>query len=771
MQNTEQVQWPGWKTVRVIGRGSFGSVYEIERELFGKTEKAALKHIGIPQNPSDIDELYSDGYDSASITATFRNHLQSIIDEYSLMRQLNGSANVVNCDDVQYVQRDDGIGWDIYIKMELLTPLTKALPDQIPPETTVKMAKDLCRALILCNRFHIVHRDIKPQNIFVSPLGDYKLGDFGIAKTVEKTMGGTKTGTYKYMAPEVYNNQPYGQQADIYSLGLVLYWMLNKRRMPFMPLPPASIGAGMDEESKRRRFSGEPLPPPADGSEALKRIVLKACAFSTEQRYRSANEMLADLEALHECTEEASGITAANPVQPAKQYAAEDIATPVFDDSDKTDNGERMVVPVSAPVEAEDTEATLGALGKPPRKQSNEQDHGNRTHPDTSAEKAAASARAKGKPKNTKKLLIPIIAVSAVMLLAVALLLWKPWASGGAAAEKPTEQALTSDTSAPDPSKAAVASAANPVPVDGTGLTEAPYAEGFHIYEIVADDCSWTQAQQEASRRGGHLVCFETEEEYSYVIGLLEKEAPELEYLWIGMHREENSTEYYWVDQNTRPFGACLNASASWCNAHWQEGEPTLEWKGEQENCGLLQHNKKQNTWGLNDAKEALSDRYSEKQGYIMEYESAFTAGIHKYEFVKDACSWLEAQQKAKQLGGHLVCFETREEYDYVLEMLKAEASDLTYLRIGTRRKAESTEYYWVDQNSRNYGPCLNTAEIWCKDIWFTGEPTIEWEGTPEEYGVLSYNWDKKQWGWNDTADAISESFNPEIVGFIVEFE
>lgn len=298
MEDKKNIQWPGWETVRLIGRGSYGAVYEIERDLFGKKEKAALKHIGIPQNPSDIEEMYSDGYDEESITASFQSHLESIVAEYSLMRKLNGAANVVNCDDVEYVQREDGIGWDIYIKMELLTPLPKALPDPITEETVIKIARDMCQALVLCKRFDIVHRDIKPQNIFVSPLGDYKLGDFGIAKTVEKTMGGTKTGTYKYMAPEVYNNQPYGHQADIYSLGLVLYWLLNKKRMPFMPLPPQKLTAGIDEQARSRRLSGEPLPPPADGSEELKRIVLKACAYDPKNRYHTAEEMLANLNAV-----------------------------------------------------------------------------------------------------------------------------------------------------------------------------------------------------------------------------------------------------------------------------------------------------------------------------------------------------------------------------------------------------------------------------------------------------------------------------------------
>lgn len=290
-----QISWPGWETVELIGRGSFGAVYKIQKEIPGGTTDAALKVISIPQNESDIDVMRADGYDDESITSSFRSHLESIVAEYTLMQKMKGSANIVNCEDIRYIQHDDGFGWDIFIKMELLTPLTRALPTDVPEETVIAVAKDMCAALNLCKKYGIIHRDIKPQNIFVSANGDYKLGDFGIAKQVEKTMGGTVTGTLKYMAPEVYNNQPYGTTADIYSLGLVLYWLLNERRLPFLPLPPARLSTNMEEDAKMRRLSGDPLPPPAHGSEKLKKIVLKACAFHPMNRYRSAEDMLKDL--------------------------------------------------------------------------------------------------------------------------------------------------------------------------------------------------------------------------------------------------------------------------------------------------------------------------------------------------------------------------------------------------------------------------------------------------------------------------------------------
>ena len=232
-----------WKIVREIGSGSFGKVFEIEREDFGYTYKAALKAVTIPQSQSEVDSIMDDGMDSQSVTQYFRSFVEELVDEFRLMSKLKGESNIVSYEDHRVIEHKDGIGWDILIRMELLIPLLKYTKDHSMTQVdVVRLGIDICKALELCRKHNIIHRDIKPENIFVSENGKFKLGDFGIAKTVEKTMSGlSKKGTYTYMAPEVYKGEEYGPSVDIYSLGIVLYRYLNNNRAPFLPEFPAVI--------------------------------------------------------------------------------------------------------------------------------------------------------------------------------------------------------------------------------------------------------------------------------------------------------------------------------------------------------------------------------------------------------------------------------------------------------------------------------------------------------------------------------------------------
>ena len=289
-----------WNIVSCLGAGSYGKVFEIERSEFGQTYRAALKVITVPQSSAEVRSVISEGMSVSQAEAYFHGIVEELMHEFSIMFKLKGTANIVSCEDLRVLEHPDGIGWDILIRMELLHPLLPYVYEHpMARRDIIKLGIDICKALELCQRYNVIHRDIKPENIFISDSGDYKLGDFGIARTIERTTSGlSKKGTYSYMAPEVYAGKEYGFSVDTYSLGLVLYRMLNKNRGPFLPQPPEAITFASREQALARRISGEPLPRPFYGEGRLGEIVLKACAFDPKDRYSSPQQMRQELEAI-----------------------------------------------------------------------------------------------------------------------------------------------------------------------------------------------------------------------------------------------------------------------------------------------------------------------------------------------------------------------------------------------------------------------------------------------------------------------------------------
>ena len=201
--------------------------------------------------------------------------------KYERIKKLEDFPNIVNCYDVAVVPHENGIGGDIFIQMELIE---KSLRDVVKTgnlsiEDIIELGKDISRALLVCETWEISHCGIRPENIMLSEVGlgnwklrDYTVGDFGndpyICVNMERPV---------YWAPE----SNFGQAADIYALGIVMYELLNQQSMRFM---------GMSYM--------ENLPAPKRGSEELKRIVLKACAYKPEDRYASTQELYEALDAV-----------------------------------------------------------------------------------------------------------------------------------------------------------------------------------------------------------------------------------------------------------------------------------------------------------------------------------------------------------------------------------------------------------------------------------------------------------------------------------------
>ncbi len=288
-----------WHIKRFIGEGSFGKCFEIEKSDISGVYTSAMKIITVPYKNSGNTM----GFDSMSheeMTHYYKDVAKEVSKEFILMERLKGCTNIVSYEDHEIRDHANGIGCDILIRMELLTPLNTYYTTYPPTEADViRLGIDMCRALEVCAKENIIHRDIKPSNIFVSEHGDYKLGDFGVARHLEASCRElSKKGTYDYMAPEVYRDCVYDARADIFSLGIVLYKLMNNGRIPFLPPAPAPIGYNDSESAIKRRLCGEMPLPPVNANPAFAQVILQACQGNPDARFSSATQMREALEAL-----------------------------------------------------------------------------------------------------------------------------------------------------------------------------------------------------------------------------------------------------------------------------------------------------------------------------------------------------------------------------------------------------------------------------------------------------------------------------------------
>jgi len=262
----------GWSIGNLLGAGGFGEVYAIHKQDFGITQYAAVKRISIPSEQLAKDPKLLDRVKS----------------EIQAMIRMKGASNIVTIEEFAIVDWKRGQGRDILIRMELLTSLDSILErETFNIDEAKKLGIHICRALDLCEENNIIHRDIKPANIFRSEHGDYKLGDFGIARTLSDGKASTGIGTPFFMAPEIFRMSKYDLRADVYSLGITLYYLLNQNKMPFEQ---------DSEDFVMRRVDGEPLPPLHGVTDTLMQIVMKACAHQPNSRFNNPTEMLFALE-------------------------------------------------------------------------------------------------------------------------------------------------------------------------------------------------------------------------------------------------------------------------------------------------------------------------------------------------------------------------------------------------------------------------------------------------------------------------------------------
>ena len=216
-----------------------------------------------------------------------------------------------------------------FIAMELLEGQTLELKigsRPLPLETLLDYATQIAAALEIAHKNGIVHRDVKPSNIFVTSRGVVKLADFGLAKramlnttpigegptiSASITGRGAIVGTVAYMSPEQAQDKDIDARSDIFSFGIVLYEMATGKRAFPGESPVTIIGEILHKEPKPIRELNPQAP------EELHRIVVKTLEKDREDRYQTAQELMVDLRRLMKKGTERSqiGLPAERPKQ------------------------------------------------------------------------------------------------------------------------------------------------------------------------------------------------------------------------------------------------------------------------------------------------------------------------------------------------------------------------------------------------------------------------------------------------------------------------
>lgn len=268
-----------WHADSFIGTDGVSRVYRIFREENGVKRYAALKFI--PLAPKDGEKV------PAGVFDYMVNGLKS---RAALISNLRSDPHILAYDGQLIRPREDG-GYDILLRTELMENLTGRISSGRLTETdAVKLGSDILSAVESAEKAGAMHGDIKPDNIFISSDGTYKLGDIGLSRCLERPDLHEKKKAGGYTAPEISLEGRYSPACDIYSIGVIMYRILNKGKLPFMPDSPVSSQADR-KAAIDRRLRGEELPALPGVDDKLEAIVRKACAFKPEDRFASASEM------------------------------------------------------------------------------------------------------------------------------------------------------------------------------------------------------------------------------------------------------------------------------------------------------------------------------------------------------------------------------------------------------------------------------------------------------------------------------------------------
>ncbi len=284
---------PDWTLSYTISEKDNEKLYLAEKTSGDVTKHSAIRAIWIPGNSGETEKLKEklgdDGY---------RKHINALVKkqktDFNFLRGFCSKPGIVNLREIYDISNSDDTAYLLVARYDYIQPLQEYIKDNgLTVGAAVKLGIDVCRGLEQLKKLDYKHLNLTPDCIFFDGKGKFKIDGID-TDAIENNINLDKSNSRQmaYYPAELDFGKYISYNVDTYSLGLILYMLLNDGKLPF------EKEMGFDEAVKHR-LSGAKIPSPSYKAGKLNDIILKSCSFDPKKRYATPYMMRKELEEVY----------------------------------------------------------------------------------------------------------------------------------------------------------------------------------------------------------------------------------------------------------------------------------------------------------------------------------------------------------------------------------------------------------------------------------------------------------------------------------------